>query len=497
MKLMKSICASAGIAAAMYAFSTPSWSQTRLWGTYHGGDGVGIDAAHGVAVDRDGFVYVVGYTWSTGGIVKGNAFDSNKVSASVSSGYLSKFAPDGKLVWSTYYGDKSIGDAELRAVELDSDGNIYVAGNVQCPSVGLATPNASQTSCAAGVGKDIYLAKFNASGQRMWGSYFGGNADDEIRGLSVTGTGVYVVGLTHSSQGLVVAPSADLSLGGAEDGVVAKFDLFGKKLWSRYYGGEAIDSVNGIACSSSVDLLADVCYLVGYTQSKNGLATPGAHDAVLSGVSDGFIARIRGNDGVRDWGTYYGGESFDGFFNGIVVGKKLNVYAVGQTYSSSGIAMPNAFKVVMGGPQDNFIVKFDANGIRQAATYFGEDVQQADEYAFDLAIDDAGSIYALSSASGIGGGGTQATPGAYDTTLDTMSSDAVITKFDSSLNRKWGTYYGGSEDDYWMWGGIAVYRNNTVYVVNGTGSPDAMATPGAHKTMLGYVDAFIVKFFAQ
>jgi len=145
----------------------------------------------------------------------------------------------------------------------------------------------------------------------------------------------------------------------------------------------------------------------------------------------------------------------------------------------------------MGGQWDNFLVKFDVNGIRQKATYFGEDLVPEEDFIGDLAIDTVGSVYVLSLARALGGG-IQATPGAYDTTLDGMSSDVVITKFDPSLKRIWATYYGGSGYETGS-AGIAVERFK-VYAVGVTSSPNTMATPGSHKTMLGYMDGFIVKF---
>lgn len=239
-----------------------------------------------------------------------------------------------------------------------------------------------------------------------------------------------------------------------------------------------------------------MCYVVGYTYSGNKIAAPGAHDTTLSGNDDGFVLSIRGTDGATHWSTYYGGQATE-MFVGVVVDKNLNVYALGNTVSSESIATANAFKSIMGGQIDNFIVKFDANGSRQVATYFGEVGMQSDDEARSLAIDAAGSIYALGRANADGeGGGTQATLGAYDTELDAESWDAVITKFSPSLEPIWATYYGGSRDESWVLGGITV-GNGYVYVVSDTISPDAMATPGSHQSELEqpeFADGFIVKF---
>ena len=53
----------------------------------------------------------------------------------------------------------------------DASGNIYLSGDTSSTS-GIATTGAHQTTLEEGY--DAFLVKFNSSGVRQWGTYYGG-----------------------------------------------------------------------------------------------------------------------------------------------------------------------------------------------------------------------------------------------------------------------------------------------------------------------------------
>jgi hypothetical protein len=71
--------------------------------------------------------------------------------------------------------------------------------------------------------------------------------------------------------------------------------------------------------------------------------------------------------------------------------------------------------------------------------------------------------------------------------------DAFLVKFDPAGMRQWGTYYGGSLQD---WGhSCAVDGTGSVFLAGDTWSDSAIATIGAHKESLGGLyNAYLVKF---
>ena len=189
---------------------------------------------------------------------------------------------------------------------------------------------------------------------------------------------------------------------------------------------------------------------------------------------------------VRQWGTYYGGTSNEIGYS-CATDASGNIYLSGYTRSTSGIATTGAHQTTYGGGlNDAFLVKFNSSGVRQWGTYYGG---TGNDFGWSCATDTSGNIYLSGqtpSTSGI------ATTGAYQTTFGGATEDAFLVKFNSSGVRQWGTYYGGTGQDYGL--SCATDTSGNIYLAGITRSTSGIATTGAHQTNHGgYRDAFLVK----
>ena len=109
------------------------------------------------------------------------------------------------------------------------------------------------------------------------------------------------------------------------------------------------------------------------------------------------------------WATYYGGIDLD-YIHSCTTDASGNVYAAGSACSQSGIAS-GGHQTVFGGSSDLLLVKFNAAGVRQWATYYGG---PGEEGAMSCTTDAAGNVYLTgfgSSTTGIASGGFQNTYG--------------------------------------------------------------------------------------
>ena len=450
----------------------------RQWGTYYGG--TGQDYGLSCATDTSGNIYLAGITRSTSGIATTGAHQTNH--GGYRDAFLVKFNSSGVRQWGTYYGGTR--EEYGNSCATDASGNIYLSGFTSSTS-GMATTGAHLATFGGG-DWDAFLVKFNSSGVRQWGTYYGGTAGEAAYHCATDASGnVYLTGEAKSTTGVATTGAHQTSKGSLEDAFLVKFNSSGVRQWGTYYGGSGNDYGHSCATDASGNV-----YLAGDARnSTTGIATTGAHKTTRGGVRDAFLVKFN-SSGVRQWGTFYGGTG-DDKGRSCATDASGNIYLSGYTRSTSGIATTGAHQTTFGGGlEDAFLVKFNSSGVRQWGTYYGG---TSNEIGYSCATDASGNIYLSGytrSTSGI------ATTGAHQTTYGGGLNDAFLVKFNSSGVRQWGTYYGGTGNDFgWS---CATDTSGNIYLSGQTPSTSGIATTGAYQTTFGGAteDAFLVKFDA-
>ncbi|MBK7482268.1 MAG: hypothetical protein IPI72_05885 [Flavobacteriales bacterium] len=396
----------------------------RIWGTYYGGNS--NDYGRATAEDPNGNVYLAGSSLSAAAIASGGY---QMTSGGNVDAMLVKFASDGTRLWATYYGGGLIDYGY--GCDVDASGNVFLAGYTRSSdNIGM---DGHQNSL--GGDTDGFLVKFNADGERLWGTYYGGTEYDNFWKCIVDADGnVFGAGTTASSF-VIATEGGQQFLGGERDGYIVKFGPDGTRLWGTYVGGTLDDG--GYDCA--VDAMGSV-YLAGMANSENLIASNG-HQNVIGGGKDGFLVKFAA-DGTRLWGTYYGGTEDDLAFSCAVDGND-DVYIAGSTWSDAGIADGGHQNTYMGGSGyygDALLVKFSPDGTRLWGTYYGGD---DDDVAFSCTTDASDHVYIAGvtlSSMGIAVNGFQNEPGGGPS-----DQDGFLAMLDGSGTRIWGTYYGGSD----------------------------------------------------
>jgi len=223
---------------------TKQW--TRIWGSSENDNG------YGISVDNSGNVYVAGCT--------AGSFDgqSNNGKCDLC---LTKYNDDGTKqwtrIWGSYQADIGYG------VNIDSNGNIYVAGKTYASFDGQSNPG--NTS--------LCLTKYNSGGTKQWTRIWGSSAADIGNSVSVDNAGnVYVAGETGGSFDGQSYPGGQYSL------CLTKYSSNGAKQWTRIWGSLSRDYGNGV----SVDNFKHV-YVAGSTSgSFDGQTNNGSADLCLT-----------------------------------------------------------------------------------------------------------------------------------------------------------------------------------------------------------------------
>lgn len=321
----------------------------RQWATYFGQSD--YDAGNGCAVDIYGNLYLTGRTFS---IADMNVGGFQNYFGGSADAFLTKFSSSGMLLWSTYYGGG--GEDYGETCSTDKFGNVYMVGST------LSTNNISTNGSGNSGTWDGFIVKFNSSGQRLWGTYFGGLDEDHVTACAPDANGnVYLTGNTLSSQYISYNGFQNVH-GGSEDAFLVKLDNTANILWTTYYGGNSGDY--GTSCV--VDTFGDI-YLAGYTSSESNISSGGFQDTVKNWYFDAFAAKFK-SSGERIWGTYYGGTLSD-IVTSCALDHSNNLYLAGYTQSAD-IEAPDAYQDSLSGDYDAMLVKIklapaDGTGINE------------------------------------------------------------------------------------------------------------------------------------
>ncbi len=447
-------------------------------------------------------------------------------------GYNGTLVIDPGVDWATYYGG-AIGFDAAAAVATDKKGHIYMTGTTG--SVNNIATSGSFLDTFTSWYITAFLVKFDTLGNRIWGTYYGGDKSYEdinmywagfTGGTSLAvdneGNKIYIGGTTNCINGIATpgsyqdtlsAKHSDNSFYGS-DAFLAQFNADGTRNWATYLGGDSLDEGFYTATNVVLDTQNNNVYFVT-TVGNNGMATAGTYKSADPGITsmagDGLITQFN-SQGVRQWATYYGGSGNDVIF-AITLDADNNIYITGATYGTDGIASPNSFLSTVtpdvAARGIAFLAKLNSTGkTRLWGTYYGSN----GEIGQGVACDRFGHVYMTGQTSTMQTSsinvGAIATPGAWQTTFargagNPSQWDGFLVQFDGNGRRNWGTFYGGPGYDYGH--NVTCNDQGLVFMAGRTNSssfqyPDVIATPGSHQdTLYGastseLMDDFIVEF---
>jgi hypothetical protein len=420
------------------------------YSTYLGG--LSDDFAYGLAVDRDGYMYLTGATKSIK-FPTYNAYDSIFTGSNVTNVFVSKFTPDGSsLVYSTFLGGGG-GIDEGRDIAVDADGSAYITGRTS--SSGF--PILNQYDATLGGTRDAFVSKLSSSGTLIYSTFLGGSVIDEGYGIAVDPSGnAYVAGLTASAN-FPVLNAYDAGYNGQNDVFVTKLSPSGPSLlFSTFMGGSGNEQASGIA----LDGLHDI-YLTGFTNSTN-FPRLNAYDSTYNGSDDIFVAKLASAGKPLLYSTYLGGSAIDQAF-AIAVGPNATAFITGYT-TSSNFPTKSAFSSTLHGGTDAIVARLDATGKNLVySTFLGG---SSHEYAYGIVVDSRQEAYVV--------GATMSsdfpTLYALDSTIN-GSDDVFLTKLQSTgAVLVYSTLLGGSGFDQPY--DIALDNSLAVTVTGTTASPN-------------------------
>jgi hypothetical protein len=428
------------------------------------------------AVDSKGNIIVVGRTTSTDFPLK-DAFQDHINGHS--DGIISKFHPNGSLIFSTYLGGSA--QEVPTDVAVDSEDNIIVAGVTGSPDFPLL--NAFQSNFTGGLegNADCFITKISEDGQSLlYSTFFGGTGSDWCYTMNIDSNDrVAISGASESTDFPLLNPHQSNN-SGTLDVFVSLFEADGQSLlFSTYLGTPGIDHGRRVDFDSQGNLLVTGMTAVG------DLATEGVYQEEHAGGSDAFLAKFSTN-GTMAYFTFLGGALVE-WANDLVVDSEDNIIITGIT-ASDDFPTKNAYQDERIGSFDVFVTKFTPDGQDVVfSTYLGG---SSADYGNAITTDSQGRIIVTG----------QTTSADFPTTIPIHTTESlynnvslIVLSQDGSLLLS--AILGGGNSDIGI--GVAWHSSDSYIIIGHTRSADFPIYNAYQETNGGNYDMFIMKINLQ
>jgi hypothetical protein len=252
--------------------------------------GQGSDIGYGIAVDGSGSIYVTGQFLDTN-VDFDPSTNTNALSYNGSNDiFVAKYNSNGQYQWAFNVGG---GLADIGyGIAVDGNGNVLVTGQFQGTNIDF-DPSVTNTNALSSntASYDIFVAKYNSSGQYQWAFNVGGSSNDIGNGIAVDGSGNVLVTGPFQGANIDFDPSTStntLSSNGGNDIFVAKYNSNGQYQWAFNIGGGGIDISNAIAVDGSGNVLVTGQFIgpnIDFNPSAtntNALSSNGSNDIFVA-----------------------------------------------------------------------------------------------------------------------------------------------------------------------------------------------------------------------
>ena len=298
--------------------------------------------------------------------------------------FILKISAQGQLIWVKQFGNSDFNSCELTALSRDDSENVIISGIYNDTlkfNVLSFLPYIAPVDL-----QNIFIAKFNSSGNLIWVNYFGSKDSLKINDISTDEKdNIYSVGFYSDSLKISTKTNEELliSVEYSNDILVCKFNSAGDLMWSKSFGGEKNDE--GLAID--VDK-CDNIYFCGNFQDSLVLESENQNYTIIAdSLKDALLIKLKPSGQIL-WAKVMNGTGNESA-ESIKVNLNGDVFACGVFDDSLGSSINNP-KILSFGQTDIFIVKFDALGNEICLGQIGG---QGYEFSCNMQINERDEIF--------------------------------------------------------------------------------------------------------
>ncbi len=460
------------------------------WGISFGG--VSNENAYDVAIDNYGNVYTVGVFRNTVDFDPDPGSTDYHTSNGGMDVFLARFNELSGFVWARTWGGS--GYDRGYSMALDSDGNILVTGVFKNSVDFDPGPGGTEKDIHDSIGSyDVFVSKFDTSGNFIWAKTFGGIAEEKGFGVDTDQFGnVYLTGSFTGEADLDPGDDEDnhTSLGWS-DIYLTTLDSNGDYTWGRSWGGNVYDATYDHGYAVAVGDFGDI-YVTGNVAGEEVDMDPDIeHEVKVTPVGgcDVFISKfdLTGNfEWTGIWGEF---ENDSGF--GLATDGDGNVYIVGRFEGMVDFDPSAGAEVYIGsvGGFDAFVSKFNLIGQHQWARTWGG--TGYDEYAWGVCTGGMGKVYVIGNFRGTVD--FDPTDGVEEITSN-GEYDFFLSSFNTSGDYHWARTWGGPTVMDYGYGVVSDGNGNAFISGSITGQPVDF-DPGEEEDLRTTynADAYVIK----
>jgi hypothetical protein len=303
-------------------------SGNVLWARNAGGNS--DDRGNGISMDAAGNLFITGCFYSNQ-ITFGNTSTLFKVGKYDI--FIVKYDQSGNAIWAKSAGANN--DEIAFAISTEANGNSYITGFFYSPS--LTFGSSVLTNANGGTG-DVFIAKYDSSGNALWAKSAGGNTEDYGFSIGSDANGNAYVSGNFSSPSITFGATT-LTNGGTENFFIAKYDSSGNVDWANGGGATLINWILSAVTDATgnsfvTGVFSGPSITIGTTTLTNVNPVNGNYDI--------FLAKYDSWGNVS-WAKSAGGTSTD-WGKGICLDATGNTYLTGYFFSDSVVFGNDALK---------------------------------------------------------------------------------------------------------------------------------------------------------
>ncbi len=257
--------------------------------------------------------------------------------------------------WANKIGASAGSDVGV-AIKTDLAGNVYTAGTFS-GTVDF-DPGAASFNLTSAGGLDIFIVKFDPSGNFVWAKQVGGTSNDFVASLVLDATGsIYTAGYFFNTVDFDPGTgNSDLTAAGSSDGFISKLDPSGNFVWAKQVGGVNSDRIEAMDLHGSSIAFLGTFFITGDFDPGPGTAT-----LTSAGAEEVFVVSLDLN-GILNWAGKLGGIGSDQG-RAISIDATGNVYAAGIFNGTSDFDPgTGASNLTASGTFDTFVTKLTSAG---------------------------------------------------------------------------------------------------------------------------------------